>query len=556
MPTPLALFKNRVFALGRRPTVLAAATAVVAATGVTAWAIVTQSELQIVATLHAPVHVKTFQDDLNDLVRAGRNADAFTLAFESGDTMFGSTFNALDGSGVNVGNGERYSHVPRADLKGPTQWFTHTPPRVTGPNAAGCFECHNVPFEDAAGLPSGNVHRDPFRSASLGGFIQRNTPHLFGAGGIQRLAEEMTDTLRAQAAAAVTSCGTVGCSVTVTLTAKGINFGTVVITRVAVDPQLPPNNCNGTDAIPFIDPADCLAGVVADIRGLQGIGRDLVVRPFQWKGAIAFIRDFNRDASNQEIGMQSVELAGEEKDGDFDGVVNEMRVGDQTALALYVAAQPRPTTRQELARNGIIPALSSAENSAISRGTTVFQTIGCATCHVPSLTINNATFSEPSQNANFRDLRFPAGQDPVSRGVSPATAVKFDLTRDQPDNRITVNGSLVRLGSFERGSTSGSAIVRLYGDLKRHDMGARLAEQVDEIGSGASVFLTENLWGVGSTAPYMHDGRATTLTEAILIHSGEGQASRDRFVALAQGSKADLIAFLNNLVLFSNAGED
>ena len=529
------------------------ALAILAASGATAWAIVTVSELTIVKQLHQPVHVKTFMNELNDLVNAGRQLDAFNLAFERGDTIFGNTFNAVDGSGVNVGTGERYSHVPRADLTGPGQWFTHTPLRVTGPNAAGCFECHNIPVEDGAGLPGANVHRDPTRSAMMSKFIQRNTPHLFGAGGVQRLAEEMTDDLRAKAAAAITSCGAVGCTVTVTLTTKGINFGTVVIRRVAVDPMTPPNNCNGTDAIPFIDPADCLAGVTADITGLQGIARDLVVRGFQWKGAIAFIRDFNRDASNQEIGMQSVELVGEDKDGDFDGVTNELRVGDQTALALYIAGQPRPTTRQELTKLNLLPTaerVGSTEAASISRGSSAFAQIGCATCHVPSLTINKATFSEPSQNANFRDRVFPAGQDPISRSLNPATAVKFDLTRDQPNNRVIVNGSEVRFGAFEKGSASGSALVRLYGDLKRHNMGPRLAEQVDEIGTGNSTWLTENLWGVGSTAPYLHDGRATTLTEAILEHGGEAQASRDAFVALSTSSKTDVITFLNNLVLF------
>jgi hypothetical protein len=175
---------------------------------------------------------------------------------------------------------------------------------------------------------------------------------------------------------------------------------------------------------------------------------------------------------------------------------------------------------------------------------------------VPSLTINKAVFSEPSQNANFRDKLFPAGQDPLTRALNPATAVKFDLTKDQPDNRVVVNGSEVRFGALEKGSATGSGIVRLYGDLKRHNMGPRLAEQVDEIGTGASVFLTENLWGVGSTPPYLHDGRATTLTEAILEHGGEAQASRDAFAALSTASKADVIAFLNNLVIFVIAEEE
>jgi CxxC motif-containing protein (DUF1111 family) len=62
--------------------------------------------------------------------------------------------------------------------------------------------------------------------------------------------------------------------------------------------------------------------------------------------------------------------------------------------------------------------------------------------------------------------------------------------------------------------------------------------------------MTRNLWGVGSTAPYLHDGRATTLTEAILEHGGEAAGSRSAFTALPEGSQKDLIAYLNNLVLF------
>ena len=80
-------------------------------------------------------------------------------------------------------------------------------------------------------------------------------------------------------------------------------------------------------------------------------------------------------------------------------------------------------------------------------------------------------------------------------------------------------------------------------------MGPELAESIDETGSGAATFLTENLWGVGSTAPYLHDGRATTLTEAILWHGGEAAASRAAFRALTTQEQLDLLLFLNNLTL-------
>ncbi len=61
---------------------------------------------------------------------------------------------------------------------------------------------------------------------------------------------------------------------------------------------------------------------------------------------------------------------------------------------------------------------------------------------------------------------------------------------------------------------------------------------------------------MGSTAPYLHDGRATTLTEAILEHAmkadpvSEAGPARDAFVALSDTQKKCVIAFLDNLVLF------
>ncbi len=81
-------------------------------------------------------------------------------------------------------------------------------------------------------------------------------------------------------------------------------------------------------------------------------------------------------------------------------------------------------------------------------------------------------------------------------------------------------------------------------------MGAGLAEEIDEVGTGRSVFMTENLWGVGTTPPYMHDGRSSSITEAILEHGGEAQTSRNNFAALANAQKKQLVTFLKNQVLF------
>ena len=63
-------------------------------------------------------------------------------------------------------------------------------------------------------------------------------------------------------------------------------------------------------------------------------------------------------------------------------------------------------------------------------------------------------------------------------------------------------------------------------------------------------FLTTPLWGVGTTAPYGHDGRSISLTEVILRHGGEAQSARDAFAALDQEDRRAILDLLNSLVLF------
>jgi hypothetical protein len=462
------------------------------------------------------------------------------MAFEVGDELFEHVFTSIDGVGANVGHGQRFTRMPRADLRGGTEWFNHKPARLSGPNAENCNACHNLPFDDGAGNISGNIHRDPKRSGQMQDIIQRNAPHVFAPGAVQRLAEEMTaDLHRIRSAAAEAACRT-GQTQTAKLESKGVSFGSIRVSRE------------------FSRSRDCKTQVATS--GVQGVDPDLVIKPFQWKGARTSLRDFNRDAAHQEMGMQAIEIVGQGVDGDYDGIKNEMTVGDQTSLAIYLAAQPRPTTLVELDGLGLLPTpLTAGEKSSIQRGATLVKgsSLGCASCHVGTLTLDDPIFSEPSQSPAYRDARFPAGQDPLALGVDPRKAVKFDLTKDQPDNILRSDDGSVRyrLGSL-RVDSRGKALVELGGDLKRHDMGRGLAEVVDEIGTGASVFLTENLWGVGSTAPYLHDGRASTLTEAILEHGGEAAASRSNFTKLSGQSQADVIAYLENLVLFKIEEEE
>lgn len=86
--------------------------------------------------------------------------------------------------------------------------------------------------------------------------------------------------------------------------------------------------------------------------------------------------------------------------------------------------------------------------------------------------------------------------------------------------------------------------VPVFSDLLLHDMGPLLADGLSQGDATGTEFRTAPLWGVGGSAPYLHDGRAATLEDAIAAHGGEAAGSRDRFFALPDEARRALITFL------------
>jgi CxxC motif-containing protein (DUF1111 family) len=96
-------------------------------------------------------------------------------------------------------------------------------------------------------------------------------------------------------------------------------------------------------------------------------------------------------------------------------------------------------------------------------------------------------------------------------------------------------------------------IIYPYTDLLLHDMGDGLADGTTEALAQSTEWRTAPLWGLGYTlevnprAGFLHDGRAKSITEAILWHGGEAQAARDAFINLADPKKNNVVQFLNSL---------
>ncbi len=88
--------------------------------------------------------------------------------------------------------------------------------------------------------------------------------------------------------------------------------------------------------------------------------------------------------------------------------------------------------------------------------------------------------------------------------------------------------------------------VEAYTDLLLHDIGPELADICLGL-ARPSEFRTEPLMGLRFSETFLHDGRATSIEEAIRLHGGEAAAARDRFAALPGEDRAALLAFLTAL---------
>jgi hypothetical protein len=363
-----------------------------------------------------------------------------------------------------------------------------------GPDATHCDQCHNVGGQDGAGSLDNNLLQDG-DGVNLSSVLVRNPPAILGDGYVQQLGVEMSQDLQAQLASAKSAAAAGGGVQTVALTSKGVSFGTLVV------------EADGT----------------VDASGVVGVDKDLVVKPFGWKGRTALLRRFVEGGFQVHLGMASQALIAQNcktpipkvvgdgrdcTDPDNDGVRDEILEGQLTAMALY------PTLLQAPVR--VNPTDLTSRRRA-QRGESLFDQVGCNSCHVQKLTLR-----------------------------SPVHEEKPDLSGGAPFvTDLTVDGKIPRLGR----EADGTVIVELWSDLKRHDMGASLADAHDTFGGAvpARLFMTRPLWGVGVTAPYLHDGRAPTLADAIAQHDGEAAPVRDAFLALDADSQAQLVEFLQTL---------
>ena len=510
---------------------------------------------------------------------------------ESGGQFFTTPFTPVDGMGEGA-KGPRSAQRAAMYPANPSFPFL----RVNGLDSQSCYECHNsIGSYREPGTISNALIRKPGTVSGSAGFnsdafinadfptplteLVRNPPHVFGTGYTQQLASEMTFELQSyvqetQARARAKP----GIEQTQPLTAKSTSFG---VFKTIYDPV---NKM-------FHD----------DYSGVVGVSSDLVVRPFQWKGIASSIRHFVRDALDFHFSMQAVEKVGS-KDCDQDGVVNEVSLGNLSAIVSFVT-MTRPPDQE-------IPA---GQEKKVQLGAQLFQGKGspriatgqlCATCHTPSLKLDRAVLSIENPPAVPPDAQCPTEAngktpsliDPVGKTEDLPVIHLFKLYQDKANAtalkqakpgdtshaatmaalqtaikeplsanlayqiNLTNPGPNVLTYTQPRlpAAPDGSVMVPLFSDLRTHDMGEGLKDPVPQgtdvqgISVPPRLFLTRPLWGVADTGPWLHDGRARTLLEAIQLHLSDGSEANpviQTFNQLNPDEQDAIVAFLLSLHL-------
>ncbi len=263
----------------------------------------------------------------------------------------------------------------------------------------------------------------------------------------------------------------------------------------------------GLGLLEAIHPADILANedvADADGDGISGkiswIGPkaspDREIGRFGWKASAPSVIVQSANAFAGDIGISS-ELA-DRPYGDCTAAQTgcfDQKTGIQKRLGDYEAPSPVLELVAFYASNLAPPARRDVDAAEVLKGKKLFYENGCADCHRPKYVT--------SRNAAQKEHRFQ--------------------------------------------------LIWPYTDMLLHDMGEGLADHRPVGSANGYEWKTPPLWGIGLTETvnghtfFLHDGRARNLTEAILWHGGEGEASMQKFKEMDASERQALIAFLESL---------
>jgi CxxC motif-containing protein (DUF1111 family) len=206
---------------------------------------------------------------------------------------------------------------------------------------------------------------------------------------------------------------------------------------------------------------------------------------FGWKAQAPGLSEFVEAACANELGLSNPHHAQPAPLSRPGYVSNHLDLTQDQCdqITSFVASLPRPIER----------VADGVSHSDVQAGKRLFGTAGCADCHTPSLGSVDGLYSDLLLHRMGQELQGGGSYNDVPRPITP----------EEPDPSST---------SPHPGE-----------------------------------WRTPPLWGVADSAPYLHDGRAATLEDAIQMHRGQGAKSATQFAKLNVAQKGQLLSFLRSL---------
>lgn len=226
---------------------------------------------------------------------------------------------------------------------------------------------------------------------------------------------------------------------------------------------------------------------VAEAPGATRVGR------FGWKDQQASLLSFSGDAYLNEMGITTPLFPVEntcngQSVADFDPLPDpdDGDNGDLESFTLFMRSTKAPP------RDTVLAATPSAQ-----QGASIFNQIGCAVCHVASIT------------------------------TAPA-------------------GTVLNGGTYTVPDALGNKLIHPYSDYLLHDVGVGDGI-VQGLATTRTKMRTSPLWGLRTKSRFMHDGQSFTMNEAVLRHGGEATFVRINYQFLSSSQRNSVLTFLRSL---------
>lgn len=440
-------------------------------------------------------------------------------------------------------------------------------PKVDRDHVSSCAFCHNVPYRDAGA--GANMAKN--------GGEGRNTPHFYGGGLVEMIAQQtrqkLLDLCDAERRGFIPKTADPAFRVLIrpTPASEPIDYGACGDADGDGWPDL-----NNVFRVWYVDDqgrrtfTDANGDGAVDLRDASVAGYNFEMMIFGWgelTGAMApTLRTFYSEPADTHAGMQAHDPTTNNDSGTgrdrlaFDGLAEVSNAGAQQ-FALHatpdrgVTLTAKGISRDDPDGDSVLHEISEGDldlaewfmlnapapaqlerTPAVIQGERLFRKWRCADCHVPDWQLQAG---DPDHQDIYRrydgDRRF------------------FDLQTTWNTETGRLEGKLIPLTSRDgerQLPRRGAFTVRgVYSDFIHHDVGPDFYE-VQFDGSQVTRFRTAPLWGVGSTAPYGHDGNSLTLNAVIRRHGGEASASARHYRLASSSERQALLAFLSSLQLY------